>query len=157
MTAKPIDCSDVRHVFAQGIMQRHFTFMSLNMRKNSGSPCLIACPVRVTADVIEHKWVTLIVRELLGGKKRFSALLRSLDSISAKVLSERLRELESKRLVVKHLYATVPPTSEYELSEIGYELEVVIRAMDHVGKLLMEANDMYPDDESTEVLSEATV
>lgn len=127
------------------------------MKKIAGSPCLTTCPVRVTADILEHKWATLIIRELLGGKKRFSELIKSLGSISTKILSERLRELESKQLVVKRLYATVPPTSEYELSEIGYELEVVIRAMDHVGKLLMEANDMYPDDEASKVLSEATV
>ena len=111
------------------------------MKKSiAGSPCEAVCPVRVIADILEHKWATLIIRELLGGKKRFSELGKSLGTISTKILSERLRELEEKHIVIKRMYPTVPPTSEYELSDIGRELEHVIRAMDHVGRLLMEVS-----------------
>jgi DNA-binding HxlR family transcriptional regulator len=95
--------------------------------------CDSDCPVRKTAEVIGHKWSTLIVRDLLTGKKRYSELARSLTGISPKVLSERLQELESSRLVTRTVYPTVPPTTDYELTELGKGLEGVIRAMYEFG------------------------
>lgn len=106
------------------------------------APCDAACPVRRTADIIEHKWATLIVRDLLSGKKRYSELARSLSGISPKVLSERLQELEANRLVTRTVYPTVPPTTDYELTELGRKLESVIRAMQEFGFLLAGANAM---------------
>jgi DNA-binding HxlR family transcriptional regulator len=100
--------------------------------------CGAECPVQATADVIEHKWATLIVRELLSGKKRFSELERSLVSISPKILSERLRELEARQLVSRTVFPTVPPTTEYELTPLGRKLEPVIRAMQQFGTLLLD-------------------
>lgn len=94
-----------------------------------GNSCDSDCPVRRTAEVIGHKWLTLIVRDLLTGKKRYSELERSLTGISPKVLSERLQELETNHLVVRTVYPTVPPTTDYELTELGKGLENVIRAM----------------------------
>jgi len=102
--------------------------------------CSDECPVRATAEIIEHKWATLIVRDLLSGKKRFSELERSLVSISPKILSERLKELEAKQIVSRTVFPTVPPTTEYELTSLGRELEMVIRAMQQFGTLLLEAN-----------------
>lgn len=102
--------------------------------------CEVECPVRATAEIIEHKWATLIVRELLSGKKRFSELERLLVSISPKILSERLRELEAKQIVSRAVFPTVPPTTEYELTLLGRELEMVIRAMQRFGTLLLETN-----------------
>lgn len=96
-------------------------------------PCDTGCPVRRTAEVIGHKWSTLIVRDLLTGKKRYSELARSLTGISPKVLSERLQDLESHRLVTRTVYPTVPPTTDYELTELGKRLEGVIRAMYEYG------------------------
>lgn len=99
--------------------------------------CRSDCPVRATADIIEHKWATLIVRDLLGGKRRFSELERSLAPISPKVLSERLRELERHGLVRRQVYPTVPPSTDYELTDLGRGLEVVVRAMQDFGLRLM--------------------
>lgn len=97
------------------------------------TPCDTGCPVRKTAEVIGHKWSTLIVRDLLTGKKRYSELARSLTGISPKVLSERLQELERNRLVTRTVYPTVPPTTDYALTELGKGLEGVIRAMYEFG------------------------
>lgn len=102
--------------------------------------CDAACPVQKTANIIEHKWATLIVRDLLSGRKRYSELARSLSGISPKVLSERLRELEVSCLVTRTVYPTVPPTTDYELTELGRKLEGVIRAMQEFGLLLPGAN-----------------
>jgi len=107
---------------------------------NTNETCAVECPVRATADVVEHKWATLIIRDLLSGKKRFSELERSLVSISPKILSERLKELERKQIVSRTVFPTVPPTTEYELTLLGRELETVIRAMQHFGQLLLETN-----------------
>jgi DNA-binding HxlR family transcriptional regulator len=101
-------------------------------------PCDNACPVRRTAEVIGHKWSTLIVRDLLTGKKRYSQLERSLTGISPKVLSDRLQELEGHRLITRTEYPTIPPTTDYELTELGRSLEGVIRAMYEFGLLLKE-------------------
>ncbi len=107
--------------------------------KNGKNPCPEDCPVRLTADILEHKWATVIIRDLLTGKKRFSELEKSLESISPKVLSDRLRELEKKNIVLRTVYSTVPPTTDYELTNIGKELEAVIRAMHTFGKLLIHS------------------
>lgn len=95
--------------------------------------CDTACPVRRTAEVIGHKWSTLIVRDLLTGKKRYSELERSLAGISPKVLSERLRELEVHGLLTRTVYQTIPPSTDYELTDLGRGLENVIRAMYEFG------------------------
>ncbi len=100
--------------------------------------CDADCPVRATAEVIEHKWATLIVRDLLSGKKRFSELEKSLGSISPKILSERLRDLEARRIVTRTVLPTVPPTTEYELTALGKKLETVIRVMQDFGALLLK-------------------
>jgi DNA-binding HxlR family transcriptional regulator len=105
----------------------------------SNTICHADCPVRATAEIIEHKWATLIVRDLLSGKKRFSELEKSLDSISPKVLTERLRELEAKQIVCRTVLPTVPPTTEYELTAIGKKFETVIRAMQDFGTLLLKS------------------
>ncbi len=106
--------------------------------------CDTGCPVRKTAEVIGHKWSTLIVRDLLTGKKRYSELARSLTGISPKVLSERLQELESNRLVTRTVYPTVPPTTDYALTELGRGLEGVIRAMYEFG-LNLAGSGVTPD------------
>ena len=113
----------------------------------TNTTCGVECPVRATAEIVEHKWATLIIRELLSGKKRFSELERSLVSISPKILSERLRELEGKKIVSRTVFRTVPPTTEYELTFLGKELETVIRAMQNFGILLLESNQITDNSE----------
>lgn len=113
----------------------------MSVKLQSSTICAVDCPVRATAEIVEHKWATLIVRDLLSGKKRFSELERSLVSISPKVLSERLRELEAKQIVSRTVFPTVPPATEYELTAIGREFETVIRAMQNFGTLLLNSTD----------------
>ncbi len=95
------------------------------------------CPVSATAALIEHKWATLIIRELITGKKRFSELERSLISISPKMLSMRLREFEKRQIVSRRVLPTIPPTTEYQLTPLGNELEAVIEAMAIFGRQLI--------------------
>lgn len=76
----------------------------------------------------------LVVRDLLGGKKRYSELQRSLRGISPRLLAQRLRTLEQHGLLVRRVFATNPPTTEYELTARGLELRDVFAAMARFGQ-----------------------
>lgn len=103
--------------------------------------CTTNCPVGRTAQIIEGKWTTQIVRDLLPGKRRYSELLAGLPGISPKILAERLRLLESHGLLRKTIYAEVPPHTEYELTAVGLKLKNVILAMAQFGELLAARGD----------------
>lgn len=90
---------------------------------------LPACPVETTAHLIGSKWRLLIMRDLLDGTKRFGELKRSLGSISQKVLTSNLREMEERGLFERRVYPEVPPRVEYSLTEAGASLRPVIDAM----------------------------
>ncbi len=98
--------------------------------------CDDECPIKKTAEVIEGRWTTLVIRELLPGKKRFSEIQRALTGISPKVLTVRLRLLERRGLLTRTVFATVPPMTEYELTPLGRQLEAVLNAMAEFGELL---------------------
>jgi DNA-binding HxlR family transcriptional regulator len=98
--------------------------------------CTDGCPVRRTAQIIDGKWTTQIVRDLLRGRRRYSELLAGLPGISPKILAQRLRLLESEGLITKTVYAEVPPHTEYELTALGLGLKDVIGAMARFGELL---------------------
>ncbi|WP_454197259.1 winged helix-turn-helix transcriptional regulator [Nocardia sp. Marseille-Q1738] len=87
------------------------------------------CGVERTLKVLDGKWTTLIVRELLSGPKRFGDLRTALDSPSAKTLTDRLRALEHQRILTRTVYAEVPPRVVYQLTEDGESLSDVLYAM----------------------------
>lgn len=90
---------------------------------------LPACPVETTLLLISDKWKVLILRDLLGGTLRFGELRRSLGSVSQKVLTANLRQMERDGLVHREVYPEVPPRVEYSLTETGKSLRPVIEAM----------------------------
>ena len=90
---------------------------------------LPACPVETTASLIGSKWRLLIMRDLLARPMRFGELRKSVGSISQKVLTSNLREMEDCGLVVRRVYPEVPPRVEYSLTELGHSLKPVIDAM----------------------------
>ena len=92
------------------------------------------CPVACTARIISGKWTLLIIRDLTSGVKRFSQLERSLKGISPKTLSERLHSLEEEGILLRQVFAEVPPRVEYSLTEKGHDLVDVIACMRCYGK-----------------------
>ena len=90
---------------------------------------LPACPVATTLMLIGDKWKIFILRELLEGTKRFGELKKAIPSISQKVLTQQLRSMEEDNLIVRKVYAEVPPKVEYSLTETGQSLKVIIDAM----------------------------
>jgi DNA-binding HxlR family transcriptional regulator len=91
------------------------------------------CPVCRTADVVCGKWTLLIVRDLAEGSYRFCELERSLEGISPRTLSLRLRALEEEGIVARHTYPEVPPRVEYALTEKGEALVPLIEDMRRYG------------------------
>lgn len=87
------------------------------------------CPVEMTLQLIGNRWKVLILRDLLDGTKRFGELKKSVGSISQKVLTQNLREMESSGLVVRKVYAEVPPRVDYTLTETGYSLQPILDSM----------------------------
>ena len=96
-------------------------------------PVDASCPVCRTADIVCGKWTLLLVRELAEGCSRFCELERSLDGISPRTLSLRLRALEECGVVERHTYPEVPPRVEYALTEKGRALEPLIDDMRNYG------------------------
>jgi DNA-binding HxlR family transcriptional regulator len=87
------------------------------------------CTVERTLEVIGGKWTTLILRDLLGGTRRFGELRRSLEGVSPKTLTDRLRFLETRGIVERRVHPEIPPRVEYTLTERGRELGAIIDAM----------------------------
>ncbi|MGX4583559.1 winged helix-turn-helix transcriptional regulator [Paenibacillus chitinolyticus] len=84
------------------------------------------CPIEAALGIIGSKWTFLIIRDLLiDGTVRFGELLKSLEGISPKTLSVRLRELEESGIVVRTVYPEVPPRVEYTLTDKGKQLESI--------------------------------
>ena len=78
---------------------------------------------------LSNKWNVLIIRRLSGRTIRPSALRREIGNISAKVLTQALRELESYGLVARAIYPVIPPRVEYSLTELGETLVVALNAL----------------------------
>ena len=94
---------------------------------------LPACPVEVTLMLISDRGKVLILRDLLGGTKRFGELKKSIGSISQKVLTSNLRSMEEDGLLTRKVYAEVPPRVEYTLTELGESLRPILFAMQQWG------------------------
>lgn len=90
---------------------------------------LPACPVETTLMLIGDKWKVLILRDLMDGTKRFGELKKSIGTVSQKVLTAQLRDMEEKGLLTRKVYAEVPPRVEYTLTDTGYSLKPVLDAM----------------------------
>ena len=90
---------------------------------------LPACPVETPLTLIGDKWKVLILRDLMPGTKRFGELKKSIGSVSQKVLTAQLRDMEENGLVHREVYAEVPPRVEYSLTELGRSLKPILDSM----------------------------
>ena len=90
---------------------------------------LPACPVETTLMLIGDKWKVLILWNLMNGTMRFGELKKSIGTVSQKVLTAQLRDMEKKGLLTRKVYAEVPPRVEYTLTETGYSLKPVLDSM----------------------------
>ena len=97
-----------------------------------------ACPVETTLTLISDKWKVLILRDLMPGTKRFGELKKSIGTVTQKVLTAQLRQMEASGLLTRTVYAEVPPRVEYTLTDLGRSLRPVLDAMEAWGKAYKE-------------------
>lgn len=95
---------------------------------------LPACLVETTLSLIGDKWKVLILRDLITGTKRFGELKKSIGTVSQKVLTAQLRNMEENGLVHREVYAEVPPRVEYSLTELGQSLKPILDALQNWGE-----------------------
>lgn len=95
---------------------------------------LPACPVETTLTLIGDKWKVLILRDLMPGTKRFGELKKSIGSVTQKVLTAQLRDMEESGLISRRVYAEVPPRVEYSLTELGKSLKPILDSMQSWGE-----------------------
>jgi DNA-binding HxlR family transcriptional regulator len=98
------------------------------------------CPVTATADILAGKWTILLIRDLADGRCRFCELERSLEGISPRTLSLRLRALEEHGIVERRTFPEVPPRVEYSLTEKGRALVPIIEDMRSYGREWLAAS-----------------
>jgi DNA-binding HxlR family transcriptional regulator len=87
------------------------------------------CPVCRTAEIVCAKWTLLLIRDLAAGRSRFCELERSLEGISPRTLSLRLRALEEEGIIERQTFPEVPPRVEYALTDKGAALLPIIEDM----------------------------
>jgi DNA-binding HxlR family transcriptional regulator len=93
----------------------------------------IECSIEKALSVIGGKWSFLVLRELFEGTKRFGELQKAISKVSPKALTDTLRHLESNGVLIRTIYATVPVTVEYSLTEKGQSLHTIIKEMKYWG------------------------
>jgi DNA-binding HxlR family transcriptional regulator len=102
------------------------------------------CPVCRTAEVISGKWTLLIIRDLADSSLRFCELERSLEGISPRTLSLRLRALEEQGVVERRTFPEVPPRVTYQLTDKGRALVPLIEDMRSYGRRWLPVGEREP-------------
>jgi DNA-binding HxlR family transcriptional regulator len=103
-----------------------------------------SCPVCRTAEIISGKWTLLIIRDLADSSLRFCELERSLEGISPRTLSLRLRGLEEQGVLERRTYPEVPPRVEYALTDKGRALVPLIEDMRSYGRRWLPEGQREP-------------
>ena len=112
--------------------------MGLPLRKSKVTAPPPACPLTECMSLLRGAWAPNVIWYLSAGPRRFGELRHDIPRISARVLSARLRELETKGVASRRVLATSPPSAEYALTELGYELVPAIKAIVEVGTKLKQ-------------------
>ena len=100
------------------------------------------CPVAATLELIGGKYKALILWHLSEGTLRFSELKKAVNTATAKMLTQQLRELEENMLIHREVFPVVPPKVEYSLTELGKSLLPVLAAMRDWGADYLRSKDL---------------
>ena len=88
------------------------------------------CPIYASLfDMLSRRWMGIILRVLISGPHRFSEILAAVPGLSDPLLTQRLRELEAKKIVERHVFPTSPVRVEYQLTAAGRDLENAVRTL----------------------------
>ncbi|NOU48227.1 MAG: helix-turn-helix transcriptional regulator [Bacteroidales bacterium] len=98
-----------------------------------------SCPIEFAVDLMGGKWKLPILHALIKkSPKRFKVLEREIAGITPTMLTTQLRKLEADQLVHREIFATVPPTVEYSLTEHGETMKAMIAEIEKWGILHMQ-------------------
>lgn len=108
----------------------------LKVRKNQSPKVRPTCALSECMGVISGAWAPNVIWHLRAGPRRFNELRIDIPPVSAKVLSQRLRELQERGVIVREVMPTSPPSVEYRLTDLGMELIPALEAIVDVGHKL---------------------
>lgn len=126
----------------------------MSKAKHSRFNCSPGCSVEAAIGILDGKWKSVILWHLLTEDVlRFGAIKKHIPLVTQRTLTNQLRELEQDGLIERKVYAEVPPKVEYRLTELGYSLEPILRALKHwgdehmnlYGKVMTLEYEMMPD------------
>lgn len=107
--------------------------------------CSPGCSVEATIGLIDGKWKCVILFHLLDGTMRFNDLRRHVPDVTQRMLTNQLRELEADGLILRKVYAQVPPKVEYSISPLGLTLEPILDALKRWGDANIERFGTKPN------------
>ncbi|MFE2640354.1 winged helix-turn-helix transcriptional regulator [Streptomyces scopuliridis] len=96
------------------------------------------CAIEFAMEVLGGRWKMAILKQLVSGTHRFGELRRALPTITQRMLTRQLRELEADGLVTRTVYREVPPRVEYTLTDIGHSLDAITEQLDKWGRWYQE-------------------
>jgi DNA-binding HxlR family transcriptional regulator len=100
------------------------------MRKQRHAIADVApCPMEVALDIVGGKWTGVILFRLAEGPVRFNTLHRAICRITARTLTQALRELEADGMVTRTIFPTIPPRVDYALTDRARDLLPVLHAL----------------------------
>lgn len=97
--------------------------------RHSNFECAPGCAVEAAISLIDGKWKCVIMFHLLDGTRRFNEIRRHVPGATQRTLTNQLRELETDGLIVRKVYAQVPPKVEYSISDLGRTLSPILTAL----------------------------
>ena len=101
------------------------------------------CPrYHKAVELIGRRWTGAIISAMLAGSTRYHELRSAVPDISDRMLAERLRELESEGVIVRHVLPTTPVRIEYELTDKGSALETAILAIGDWAQQWLDADSL---------------
>ena len=98
----------------------------------------LGCPVEACTEVVGGKWKGELLYILFTGTKRYGELRKLIPGTTQRMLTLQLRELEEDGVIVRKVYAEVPPRVEYSISKSGASLKPIVDAMWHWGKKFLK-------------------
>ncbi len=101
--------------------------------------CNFGCAVEAAIEVIGGKWKGVVLYHLQDGTKRFNELRKIIPSVTQRMLTRQLRELEMDGVIERKVFAEIPPKVEYSITEFGKSLAPIIIALEQWGNQHIEA------------------
>lgn len=97
--------------------------------RHSRFDCSPGCSVEAAIALIDGKWKSVILFHLMERTMRFNEIRRQIPNVTQRMLTNQLRELEEDGLIIRVVYAQVPPKVEYSLSDLGRSMAPVLMAL----------------------------